>query len=219
MALFSTLADLKDAVRDECERGGHARFDAALPRFVAGAEQRMWYGAEAPFPSEPVRLRAMEEEATITVTDGAGELPADYLSARRLIWTAGEPDTAPLYEAPDVFHTRRYALTTGHPVRYTIEGDSLLISPQITSEIKLLYYARPDALEDETDTNGVLTSHPMLYFHATLIEAYRWLRNAEKGQEAFGNYTSTVSGLLNSERRARQGGNQLAMRIPNWRAR
>lgn len=217
MALFSALADLKDAVRDECERRSHARFDAALPRFVAGAEQRMWYGSEAPLKSEPVRLRVMEAEATIALTDGAGDLPDDYLSARRLIWTAGDPKTAPLYEAPDVFHATRYALTTGHPVRYTIEGDYLLISPMITSEVRLLYYARPAALEGETDTNAVLEHFPMLYLHGVLIEAYRWLRNDAKTQEAFVNYTSTCSGLLNSERRARQGGNRLGMRIPNWR--
>jgi hypothetical protein len=219
MVLFATLSDLKDAIRDECERRTHARFDAAIPRFVAGAEQRMWHGSWPPLASERLRLREMEAEAVIAVTDGEGQLPEDYLEGRRLIWTAGEPRTAPKYEAPDVFYEHRYALTTGYPVRYTIEGGKILFSPQITGELKLLYYAEPAPLVEETDTNAVLEKHPMLYFHAALIEAYRWLRNDAKMQEHFGNYTALASGLLHSDRRARQGANQLAMRIPNWRAR
>jgi len=219
MALFATLSDLKDAIRDECERRTHARFDSSLPRFIAGAEQRMWHGAWPPLASERLRLREMEAEAVIVVTDGEGQLPEDYLEGRRLIWTAGDPKTAPTYEAPDVFYEHRYALTTGYPVRYTIEGGKILFSPQITGELKLLYYAEPAPLVEETDTNAVLAKHPMLYFHAALIEAYRWLRNNDKMQEHFGNYTALASGLLHSDRRARQGANQLAMRIPNWRAR
>src|SRR5690606_17523661 len=163
MALFATLSDLKDAVRDECERRNHARFDAALPRFVAGAEQRMWYGADAPFPSEPLRLNAMEERQTIAVTDGTGSMPGNYLVGRRLMYNED-------------------AQRPHHPVRYIIEGDSIRLDPEITTALDIVYFGTPDPLEDETDSNGVLEQFPMLYFHAALIEAYRWLRNTDKSQ-------------------------------------
>lgn len=216
MALFATLSDLKDAIRDECERRTHARFDAALPRFIAGAEQRMWHGSWPPLASERLRLREMETTTALTVTDGEAELPADYLEGISLKWEL-DPRTAPRYEAPDVFHVNRYRFPNGYPVRYTIEAGNLLFSPKISGELTFTYYAEPTALVEDTDTNAVLQKHPMLYFHAALIEAYRWLRNDAKMQEHFGNYTALASGLLHSDRRARQGANQLAMRIPNWR--
>jgi hypothetical protein len=216
MALFSSRLELTDAVKHETERAMSPKFDAALPRFVALAEQRMFYGSGE---SEPLRLRIMETAATIEFDDGAGEMPADYLAARALRYTEGDPKTEPKYQPPEVFWSDRYAFNTGSPVAYTIEGDDIYISPAISGNLTFLYYALPAALDSDTATNDVLEKHPMLYFHATLFEAYSWLRNTERAETALANYASASSGLLRSERRARQGGNALAMRIPNWRVR
>lgn len=217
MPLFPTRSELLIAVRSETEKTSHAKFDDALPRFVAGAEQRMFYGSDAPFPSEAIRLRAMETTDGVTLTAGVGDLPADYLAARSLRWMTA-PYSQPKYQAPENFWADRYDLTNGSPVAFTIEGSKLHVSPKVTGDITLAYYALPAALETETSTNAVLTAHPMIYFHAVLIEAYLWLRNTTKAQESYANFTGAVSGLLNSDRKARQGGNQLAMRIPNWRS-
>jgi hypothetical protein len=216
MALFATRIKLEDAIKDETAKLLNPKFEAALPRFIAGAEQRMFYGSGAPLPSEPLRLRSMEATADLEIDAGEGELPADYLAGRRMRFD-GSPKSVPLYEAPDVFWSNRYQTTTGSPVRYTIEGSVIYTSPEITGDMPFLYYAKPDFLVDPDDTNAVLTEYPMLYLHASLIEAYRYLRNAEKTQEAFANYTSASSGLLSTERKARQGANALAMRIPNTR--
>lgn len=216
MALFNTRIDLEAAIKDETAKHLNPRFEAALPRFVAGAEQRMFFGAADPLPSEPLRLRSMEKAGSLAITDGAGVLPDDYLAGRRIRYD-GSPRSTPIYEAPDLFWANRYHLPTGSPVRYTIEGNKLHTSPQITGSLPFLYYAKPDFLVDANDSNAVLTEYPMLYLHASLIEAYRYLRNAEKVQESFANYASAASGLLSTERKARQGANALAMRIPNTR--
>lgn len=213
MALFASLMNLKDAIRHETEKQRNAKLDGAFPRIISGAEQRMFYGADAPFKSEPLRLRCMEETAELTLSSGSVALPGDFLQAKRFDWPDARP---PLYEAPDVFFASRYISTAGAPLRYTVDSGTLYVSPKISGTITLSYYALPDALEDENDSNAMLLAHPMVYFDAALIETYRFLRNAEQAAEAYQSYISRADGLARSDARARMGtGGPLAPRIPN----
>jgi hypothetical protein len=218
MALYTTLHDLKEDIRREVERLNNAKFEQALPRVIASAEHRMFYGADEPLKSEPLRLRIMEEDDTVTLVDGEAALPAGYLQAIRLQYD-GSPKTSPTYEAPHSFHLNRYTDTSGSPTRYTIEGSTLYVSPPISDDVTLWYYKQPDTLEDDTDTNAVLTTYPMLYFHAALVEAYSYLRNPNEMQKQAAAYVSLAAGLGRSEAKARRGSSSpLAPRVPGWRS-
>jgi hypothetical protein len=217
MALYASLAELKEAVRFEVKRMNNAQFDQALPRLVAQAEHRMWFGSDDPLKASPLRLRVMERSETLTLAGGAVTLPDDYLEARRLQWN-GSPRTSPIYEAPHSFFVSQYQDQTGSPVRFTIEGSDLLVSPKASGDIEFLYYARPEALEDETDTNAVLSAFPMIYFQAVLLEAHAFLRNADEMQKAFGAYVSLAGGAGRSDGTARRAfASPMAPRIPGWR--
>lgn len=218
MALYATLNDLKCGLREETERLNHAKFESALGRIIASAEQRMFYGAGDPLKSAPLRLRNMEQTDTVTLAAGEVALPAGYLSVQRLQWNA-EPKNSPTYEAPHSFFQNRYTSTAGSPVRYTIESGKLYVSPLISGALVLVYYKRPTELVADTDSNAVLLAYPMLYFHAALIEAYSYLRNPNEMSKQFSAYVSLASGLVRSEADARRGSSSpLAMRVPGWRA-
>lgn len=212
MALFGTLNDLQDAIRDETERRHNGKFNAAMPRIIASAEQRMYHGADAPLKSAPLRLAVMEVTAALTLAAGEVTLPSDYLEIRHIEWP-GSPKTYPTYEAEHDFFRHRQDLTSGSPIRYTVRGavaanvhtNTLYVSPQVSGALTLHYYAKPAALDQEADTNLVLTTHPMLYFHAGLIEAYSYLRNPDEAQKAFGAYVSLSGGQSQSDARARRG--------------
>jgi hypothetical protein len=215
MPVFATFAELKAAVISYTVRTD-AAFAAQLPTFAALAEDRMFIGAEAPLPSDPVRLPAMETAADVDITDGTGALPSGYLSMRRIRWD-GEPKTVPDYEAPSVFYANRYTATSGSPVSYTVEGGSIHVSPMITGTLKATYYARPAALAVDGDTNTVLTAHPTLYLRAMLIEAYAFTRDFEMQAQEFAAYKAAVDGIASHARRQRMGANRLAIRIPGAR--
>lgn len=216
MALYSTLNDLKTDIRRETERKNNAKFDEALPRMIASAEHRMYLGADEPIRSDPLRLRIMEETTTLTLASGAVALPTGYLATLRLSWD-GSPQSYPDYESPQSFFENRYTNTSGSPVKYTIEGSTLYVSPLISGSLGFAYYKQPTALVDDTDTNTVLTTYPMLYFHAVLIEAYSYLRNPTEMQKQFGAYVSLAGGLSKTEARARRGSSPMAPRISGWR--
>lgn len=214
--IFSTLGDLKDAVRSECERVNNPKFDDALPRMIAAAESRLYNGAGDPMRSAPLRVRAMETSSALTLSGGSVALPTDFLQAKRLYW-AGDPKTYPTYVAPQTFFVGRSTETSGSPTSYTIDDGTLYVSPSVSGSITLYYYQRPTELEDEADTNAVLEAHPMAYFYAVLVEAYGYLRNPDLMRQSFASYVSLVSGLTESEATAKRGGaSPMAPRLTSW---
>lgn len=216
MALFATFAALKTAVSKYAIREGSSSFVAQLPTFAALAEDRMFLGANSPVATDPVRLPEMETAADLTVTAGTATLPSGYLSVQRIRWD-GDPNAVPDYEAPSVFYANRYTDTSGHPVAFTVEGNSLHVSPMITGTLKLSYYARPTPLVLDADTNAVLTTYPTLYLRAMLVEAYAWLRDSEMLAQEMAAYRAAVDGIAKHARRQRMGAGRIAPRIPGAR--
>lgn len=217
MGLYSNLGELFDAVKVEVRRENVGNFEKVLPRLVAQAEQRMWHGSGDPLKCDPLRLRVMEASDDLTLDTGVADLPEDYLQALRLQWD-GAPVTSPTYEAPKTLFSNQYVSTSGSPVRFTIEGNAIHVSPKVSGPITLHYYAKPEALEAMNSTNAVLEHHPILYFNALLIEAHSYLRNPDEMQKAFGAYLSASGGVSRSDGKARRSyASPMAPRIPGWR--
>ena len=64
MALAS-YADLQAAIANYLARPGDSLVSTPAPDFVTLAESRIAYGADTPFPSRPLRIRAMETTAVL----------------------------------------------------------------------------------------------------------------------------------------------------------
>lgn len=211
---FSTFAELKTEIKNEVLRANSSAFTTALPAIVMLAETRIFYGADTPYKSTPVRVKQMQTRTDLTITNGEASIPADYLESVVLRWS-GQPVTTPTYEPPATFHKARYAERSGSPVRYTVEAGKFLFSPTIASgTINLLYYAKPAALVADNDSNSVLTAYPAIYFNACLFEAYRHIRNTEKMTETFATYRSLLGGIQETDNKADTAGTLLHPRVP-----
>ena len=57
---IATYTDLQTAIANYLARPGDTLVSTPAPDFVTLAESRIAYGADAPFPSRPLRIRAME---------------------------------------------------------------------------------------------------------------------------------------------------------------
>jgi hypothetical protein len=64
MAL-ANYSDLQSAIASYLARPGDSLVSTPAPDFVALAESRIAYGADAPYPSRPLRIRAMETAAIL----------------------------------------------------------------------------------------------------------------------------------------------------------
>jgi len=217
MASFGSFDDLRQRILLECIKSANSAFDQEIPGFVTLAEARMWYGfgkSGDPLYSAPLRCRAMETtEPEFSFTNGEAELPEDYLDKRHLYWPSN-PIASPNYEAPMVFWpSRTNAQGSNRPIAYTIEGNSCFLRPAVTGDATLLYYRKLTPLVNAGDSNWILANAPGAYFYGTLIEAWRFIRNADKLMEAITAYNGIVGALNATESRARFSGGRMVRRV------
>lgn len=232
---FASYDELQTAVQRIVVRTGDAIFAADFPRQVQFAEQRINFGGAPPLASEPLRIRAMVKTIRISIVDGVGVVPADYLEATRLNWNS---DVAfPLqYRTPKEFWDHKL-FGSGLPAAFTVEGNTITLAPTVTGFATLSYYAKFEAVQTEdvvrddfgsavtTDAGEVVmqdTTHgsnwlmenaPAVVMNAVLIESWKFLRNNERAQEAFAEYVSAAGGLNLTETKARTSMSTLAPRI------
>ena len=208
---IATYGELKAAV-STWAIDSTAAFTAQIPQFITFAENRIAWGSDMPLASEPVRVRDQEKTLDLTVTDGEGTLPGDFLEAERLYWEHSIPWELK-YVSRRAFHTTLEAQTIGGlPSTYTIEGDRLLVNPVSSGTAKLLYSARYPAFVDDADTNWLLQNAPGVYLEAALVEAFGFKRDTNAQAEHLQKYVSAADGVTTHQRNSRVSGQTLAAR-------
>lgn len=210
MAL-GTLAELRTAVLGvrASDATSVAMFNSEV---LPLAEQRIYYGDG---PLDPVRVLPMETSANLSFTSGVAALPAAFLDKRALYWEGSGGQAVSLsYEPPGVFYSSFHGRRGGSwPLAYTIEGTSVKISPALTGTAKLLHYARPTAMTQDSHTNVVLTNWPGVYLFSCQIEFYRLLRNDGELAKVRQFYADAVTAANRQTVAARSLGGPLKKRV------
>ena len=205
---ISTYSDLQTAIGNYLARSDLSSY---IPDFITGAETRIAYGAAGQFGSEPLRIRAMETSADITVTSGTGSLPTSFLQMRRLYWD-GSPKRALEQDSPESFYRRWSGSSQGIPTHYIIEGDSIIVGPQNSGTIKALYYKKFDPVATANPVPWLLTNAPLTYVYGSLLEAAPFIRNDARLPVWHQLFAGLVNGLTASDKRDRWSGSALAIR-------
>jgi hypothetical protein len=118
----------------------------------------------------PLRVRDMETTATITMTDGVGTLPADYLQYKTAKSMASIP--LPLEYVTDSYTNSVFADgAAGAPKTFSIIGSTIYVFPTSGNDTKLVYYGAIPDLSVSNTSNWLLAKMPMLYLHACLLQA------------------------------------------------
>lgn len=207
MAL-GTLAQLRTAAL-----GPRTDLTSQFPDILALAEQRIFYGDGT---IAPLRVLPMEGSATLTFTDGVASLPADFLDKRAIYWSATWAVSL-VYEPPSIFYPLALERAGGsYPEAYTLEGNSVKVSPALTGSATLLYYQRPTAMSADGDSNAILLKWPGVYLFGCQLEVYRITRNAEELVKTKQMYADAVSAANNQAMIARTFGGPLRRRVGAW---
>lgn len=187
-----------------------ARFAAEM---MPIAEQRIFYGDGLP-PNAvpPLRVLPMELTDDLSFTDGSATLPGDFLDKRAIYWEA-DPD--PLgYEPPATFYSSwRERQGCPRPMAYTIEGEVVKLAPSLSGNAKLLYYARPAAMQEDEDTNVILSKWPGVYLFSLQMELFRILRNDGELAKVRQFYADAVGAANRQAMVARSFGGSLKKRV------
>lgn len=210
---ISTYTELLTAIAQWIGDTGDSDISSNAPDLVTLAEQRIFYGADGPYESPPLRHRWLETSGDLTISSQTVALPSGFLSTRRLYLNT-DPKVELDFLPPIDFWFRYTGSVTGKPAAFTIEGENFVFgrSPDATYTGKLLYYKKLDALIT-TATNTLLTSAPGVYLYAALLEAAGLgVDDPAKLQSWYGMYRSAVGGLMRSDRLDRYSGAPLQIR-------
>jgi len=194
---FADYAGLQDEIAKWSIRVGDTDFEAAIPGFILLAEGMFNFGT-GDLPQ--IRVREMEETAPISVTAGAGNLPADYLEYREVRNEQGDVLEATTTSSADF----RFAQNVqGRVAEFAIKGLTIKVYPASTETTSIDYYQKIPALSDIANTNWLLAKQPMAYLFGSMIFAATYMED-EAGIARYGNlYTQAVGGLVKSDTRSK----------------
>lgn len=200
--------ELKTAIANHLHR---TDLTSLIPDFVIYAESVI---ANEPDTSTPdtiqgIRTRSQNIRATQSISSQYEDIPTDMLRLRDM-----QLNTSPVasleYLAPQVLTQKFPSGTSGQPTHYTIHGDEFQFAPTPdgTYTLEISYHARFAALSGDSDTNWLLTNHPLIYVYAACIAGASYI---EADPSKFINlYRTLASGLNRAESSAQYGSNLTA---------
>lgn len=168
---FSNFGDLKTAIATWLNRSDLVGY---IPDFVRLAEQRIYYGGDAPLSTPALRVPALQTTATGTISSGTIALPTRFIELIRIVPAAGGTTYLPLEYLTPVQFTR-YANDSDTPTKYTIKNGAIYTAGTGSASYTLDYYQSLALLSADADTNWILENAPSVYLYAALLEAAPFL--------------------------------------------
>jgi hypothetical protein len=158
---ISTFAELKTAISNWSHRADLT--SSLLEEFISLAEADLQIRAN---------LTQWDTEATVTVTSGAGSLPADFQSLRSVRFGANDRQLTAISPAKGDYLVG--ATDPAEPINYFIVGSELRLVPIGTGDASILYVARFTPLSASATTNSLLTLFPDAYLLGSMVQYCIW---------------------------------------------
>lgn len=193
MAL-SNLNELKDTIIRFAVADGEADFTNAVPDLIALAHSRL---------NRELRCRQMEAQATVTITNGTGPLPDDFLEHIEV--KDGSSPARVLAPVAQTFGDVSFPNSGSGVARYfSILGGTIKTYPASSSNLTLRYYQKIEALDEADDeTNWVLTDYPGLYVYGSLIEGAAYMLDDARIATWSTLYENIKQALISEDMRSR----------------
>lgn len=195
---MAAISDYASLLVDAGEYSGRDDIAHLFPRFVGLAEAKF---------NRVLRVGEMEKSGTIVLTDGNGNLPADFLEARMVV----SPDGANLVAWSLSELNRRYSNFGGIPAGYAVVGSVLRVRPTASGNVTMDYYATIPPLTVANPTNWLLTKAPDAYLYGVAEEIAIWERDPAKVSAAQGLKVQALRGLNLQDERSRWGNSQVVI--------
>jgi hypothetical protein len=143
--------------------------------FFPQVQSQMYYGDGQDI--KPLRIRAMENESTVTPASGgvitiSTGISTTWLEFIDLVPTASGSSSLN-YVEPWQFRKMANALadTTSPQYVYTIEGDKLSLAPASVGPIKIKWLEKFTAVSADSDTDWIILNAPQVYLNGCLMHA------------------------------------------------
>ena len=180
------------------------------PQFIELAENVFNHGNTN---FKPLRVREMETEVQLTLTDSKTDLPADYLG-----WRSVSVGKSPIYELEFVTPTwinKNYPWRgAGYPQFFTVSENQIEVIFPSSSTVYLKYYQRIPALSDAAPTNWLLQKYPNAYLFAAASFGAGYLGDRERQAELTEMALGALQGLHTDDKSQRWSKAAIALAGP-----
>ena len=208
---LSTFGALKTAIASWAYTGGSVTSTLVGTDFFPICQSQVYYGDGADV--QPLRIRSMENEATVTPATGGIITISTGISTTWLQFIELTPTTtgsASLnYVEPWQFRkfANMIADTTAPSYLYTIEGDKLYLAPGAVSTIKIRWLEKFTAVSADSDVDWLITNAPQVYLNGCLSLACAYTDDDREG--AFrAKFGSAIKALNMNDKASRASGAQ-----------
>lgn len=168
----TNYGELKSAVGDFLNRSD---LTSVIPTFIDFAEAEF---------NRIFRIRQMVTRAEAVIDSRFSAVPADFLEAKDLVIVTGTPVTPLQFiTQQEMAQLRNSSITSaGKPEYFSVVGEQFefLPTPDAEYTLEMAYYAKIDALSDDSDTNWLLTDYPDLYLYTSLMHSAPYLKDDER---------------------------------------
>lgn len=203
MALITNYSTLQQAIADYLNR---AELTTFLPNFTQNCESKLY---------KRLRIRAMEEALSVSISGGVANIPADFL-ALRYAYVESQPVRFLKVATPEEIYSR-YPIRAGAedmPSLIATEGDTFIFGPYPGDyAVKGIYYARPVALSGSNTTNWFTANAPSLLLYGSLLEAESFIQNDQRLPVWKAAYDEELKIVQDAEKYERRSGSSLQTRL------
>lgn len=170
MAL-TNYSELQNAVASWLHR---TDLSVQIPDFIYLAEKKI---------TNNIQSRQQEVSTNLTTSAGVASvsLPSDYGSLKN-IQISGATNNVLKYIPDETYLSYNSTNQQGIPSHFTIQGNSILLSPVPNSEytINIVYFQDVPSLSSTNPTNWILSKYPYIYLYGSLIEASVFVNDPEQ---------------------------------------
>jgi len=190
MALIATYSALQTTIANYLARTDLTSQIQDI--FIPFAENRL---------RRELRTNEMLDYVTLSLTANVATLPSDFLEVREIHFDSNPVDDIQ-YQSPDMFFRNRITKTSGSVSYFTILANEIHFAPtpNVTSDLKMLYYKKPAYLSDSNTSNVFLANYPDALLYAALAEAETYLMNDARVQTWANMYDRSVQNIYASDR-------------------
>lgn len=165
---IATYSDLQTSITNWLKR---ADLTSLIPDWISLCEADY---------NRRLRISAMEDRATSSVSSEYVALPTGFLELRSL--QLNTSPVTPLTAVGPEYMDLAFGGKLGKPLYYAIVGDEIQLSPAPdgTYTLEINYYATISALSASNTTNWVLTNAPDIYLYGSLLHSAPYIRNDQR---------------------------------------
>jgi len=187
------FSELKTAIANHLHR---TDLTSVIPDFVKYAETIIQNDPSAQLPG--IRPRANNIRATQSISSQYEDVPTNTMYVRDLQLNTN-PVQALTYLSPQDLSRKYPDTSTGKPTHYTIHGDEFEFAPipDGTYTLEISYHQKFDTLTADSDTNWLLTNHPLVYVYGACIAGASYIES--NPQKFMALYTQLAQGINEAE--------------------